>query len=51
MLDKDKAKDFHTFVAKGLFVSKRARPNIQPVIAVLATRVREPTKSDWQKLI
>ena len=27
---------FHTFVAKGLFMSKRSRPDIQPTIAVLA---------------
>ena len=43
--------DFHTFVAKGLFASKRARPNIQPTIAVLSTRVKEPTKGDWEKLV
>ena len=49
-LDKEKAEVFHTFVAKGLFVSKRARPDIQPVIAFLCTRVKEPTVEDWYKL-
>ena len=42
---------FHTFVAKGLFMSKRSRPDIQPTIAVLATRVKEPTTDDWKKLL
>ena len=40
---------FHTFVAKGLFMSKRSQPNIQLTIAVLATRVKEPTIDNWKK--
>ena len=32
--DKIRAEQFHTTVAKGLFLYKRARPNIQPTIAV-----------------
>ena len=42
---------FHTFVAKGLFLSKLARPDIQQAIAVLATRVMCPNEGDWQKLL
>jgi Reverse transcriptase (RNA-dependent DNA polymerase) len=34
-LSKDKAEIFHKFVAKGLFASKRARPDILPVIKFL----------------
>ena len=49
-IDKILAEEFHTTVARGLFVSKRARPDIQPTIAFLCTRVREPTKDDWNKL-
>lgn len=41
----------HAVVAKGLFASKRARPDAQPTIALLCARVKEPNKSDWQKLI
>jgi hypothetical protein len=37
-------------VAKGLFVSKRARPDIQPAIAGSCTGVKEPHESDWSKL-
>jgi hypothetical protein len=50
-LNKDKRELFHTFVAKGLFVCKRARPDIQPAIAFLTTRVREPNEQDWFKLL
>ena len=46
----EKAETFHTMVAKGLFLCKRARPDIQPVIAVLSTRVKSPNESDWKKL-
>lgn len=49
-LSKDKAEYFHTFTAKGLFVSKQARQDIQPGIAFLTTRVKEPTAQDWSKL-
>ena len=38
-------------VAKGLFLCKRARPDIQPTIAVLSTRVKSPNESDWRKLV
>ena len=50
-LDKTKAEQFHTTVAKGLFLCKRARPDIHTAIAVLCTRTRKPTESEWQKLI
>ena len=39
-LNKEDAKAFHTMVAKGLFVCKRARPDIQPTIALLCTRTK-----------
>ena len=47
---KEKAEVFHTTVSKGLFLSKRARPDIQIAIAFLCTRVKEPTVEDWSKL-
>jgi Reverse transcriptase (RNA-dependent DNA polymerase) len=50
-LAKDKRELFHTFVAKGLFVCKRARPDIQPAIAFLTTRVKAPNEQDWFKLV
>jgi len=49
-LTKEKAEIFHTMVAKGIFVTKRARQDIQPAIAFLCTRVKAPTEEDWGKL-
>ena len=49
-LEKKKAEAFHSMVAKGLFVSKRGRPDILLVIAFLSTRVQQPTVEDWSKL-
>ena len=51
VLDKSKAQEFHTLVAKGLFACKRARPDIHPTIAFLCTRVKSPTHQDWNKLM
>ena len=38
-------------MAKGLFVCRRARPDIHLVVAVLTTRVQNPNKGDWKELI
>ena len=51
LLDKERGKTFHTFVMKGMFLSKRARQDIHPAIVFLSTRVREPTEQDWKKLL
>jgi hypothetical protein len=50
-LDTKRSEIFHTFVAKGLFLCKRARPNIQQAISVLCTRVKNPNQADWEKLM
>ena len=50
-LPKADAEAFHTFVAKGLFLCKRARPDTQTAISALCTRVKEPTQDDWCKLL
>jgi hypothetical protein len=50
VLEKEDRETFHTIVAKGLFLASRGRPDIQPTIAFLCTRVREPTRNDWIKL-
>ena len=36
------AQIFHTFVAKSLFATKRARPDIATAVSFLTTRVIEP---------
>ena len=42
---------FHEFVAKLLFLGKRARPDLQTAISFLSTRVREPDTDYYNKLI
>ena len=49
-LEEDLAKLFCTLTAKGLFASKRCRPDIQVPVAFLTTRVRSPAQQDWRKL-
>ena len=44
------AKLFHQHVARLLFASKRARPNIQICVAFLCTRVKTPNKHDYKQL-
>ena len=42
---------FHHFVAKCLFATKRARPDIATAVAFLTTRVKGPDVDDWKKLV
>lgn len=41
---------FHHVVAKAVFLSKRARPDIQLAVGFLSTRVKSPDEHDWKKL-
>ena len=50
-LDKARKETFHTATAQGLFLCKRARPDISPAIAFCTTRVQVPTEEDWDKLV
>jgi hypothetical protein len=50
-LDTKRAEIFHTFVAKGFFLCKRARPDIQQAILAFCTRVRDLNQADWEKLV
>ena len=50
-ISKLKAEAFHTFVAKALFLCKRARPDINPAVAFLCTRVQVSNSYDWSKLV
>ena len=50
-LERQRKEDFHTFTAKSLFVCKRARPDTQPTVSGLTTRVRCPIEDDWKKLL
>jgi hypothetical protein len=41
---------YHQMTAKLLYLSKRARPDIQPTVAFLCTRVKQPNVDDRKKL-
>ena len=49
-LNENDAALFHSTVAKLLFLSKRARPDVMVVIVFLTTRVSKSDKDDWKKL-
>ena len=41
---------FHRHIARLLFASKRAKPDIQVCVAFLSTRVKAPTEQDYKRL-
>mgnify|MGYP000055058244 CR=1 FL=1 len=49
-LDEDQKTVFHNYVAKCLFLTKRARPDIATAVAFLTTRVKSSDEDDWKKL-
>ena len=49
-LDEEQVKRFHSVVAKLLYLMKRARPDLEPTISFLCTRVSKCVRSDWEKL-
>ena len=50
LLSADARKQFHTIVAKLLYLAKRARPDILTITSFLCTRVKSPTKLDQRRL-
>ncbi len=48
-LNEAKATIFNKFVAKLIWVMKRARPDVEPTVSFLSTRVKAPDKDDWHK--
>jgi hypothetical protein len=50
LLEEKRAIAFHHCVAQLLFASARAQKDIQPEVAFLTTRVREPDEDDWLKM-
>jgi hypothetical protein len=49
-LDDERADTYHRLTAKQLYLCKCARPDLQPTVAFLTTRVTHPTIDDWKKL-
>jgi len=50
-LQEQQASVFHNFVARSLYLTKWARPDIATAVAFLTTRVNGPDVDDWNKLI
>ena len=49
-LEEKQRQTFHTIVSRSLFLGKHARPDIQPTVAFLCTRVLDADDDDWKKL-
>ncbi len=49
-LSEDKAMQFHRTTAQLLFLSTRARRDIQTAVSFLTTRVKQPDEDDWCKI-
>jgi hypothetical protein len=49
-LAEDQKTVFHNFVAKCLFLTNRARPDITTAVAFLTTRVKSSDEDNWKKL-
>ena len=49
-LPEEQAVVFHSFTASLLFLSQRARRDIQTAVSFLTTRVKRPDEDDWLKL-
>ena len=50
-LPTEKAAEFHTIIAKGLFACKSSRTDIHPNVADLCARVQKPTTEDWKNMV
>jgi hypothetical protein len=50
-VDERKTQLCHTYVAKTLFICKRARPDLQTAVSFLSTRVKSCEEDDYKKLI
>ena len=50
-LSEERAQELHRVTAQLLFLSARARRDIQTAVAFLTTRVKKPDVDDWGKLV
>ena len=50
ILNEDKASIFHSIAAKMLFITKRGRPDLEPTVQFMCTRVTKSTEQDWIKM-
>ena len=50
LIEEKRDQQFHTTVFQLLFLSSRARQDIQTAVAFLNTQVKKPDEDDWDKL-
>ena len=50
LLNESRKNTFHELAAKTLWISQRARPDVQLPTGFLCTRVKQPDETDWKKL-
>ena len=50
-MDEVKEAIFHTFVMKAIFLYKRVRPGVEPVVSFQSTRTSNMNKSYWLRSI
>ena len=50
LLSESKRSEFHSTVAKLLYIERRGRPDIETAVSFLTTRVSNPDEDDWKKL-
>ena len=51
LLDEKRGEVFHSVTGKCLYFCKRIRPDVDPTVAFLTTRVSMCTEQDWKKLL
>jgi Reverse transcriptase (RNA-dependent DNA polymerase) len=51
LCSEERRKEFHSIVAKLLYLTKKSRPECLTAVAFLATRVSKCTEHDWEKLV
>jgi len=49
-VDEKRAQFYHTYVAKTLFICKRAQPDLQTTVSFLCKRVKDCREDDFKKL-
>ena len=50
-LNDERKKIFYTFVLKAMFLRKHGQPDVNHVISILSSRIKESDEGDWKKLL
>ena len=50
LLNTELSDEYHSTLAKLLYLEKRGRPDLEPTVSFLSTRASKPNHDDWTKL-